>query len=558
MKKRFVCFLVIFLTIVFSLSMIGCNAAPNTENNVPNTDNNVPSGDNDTSSDKQDEPNLSTYRITYCKGNGGYLVWMNTKYDSPSSYVSFVTDAESARYMPVEAVPFEGFEFAGWSDGVQSAKRCEENLACDVSVTANFKYVYSRYVLNYRGGDCENRIKDVVFDADDFKPIKFPVPHKDKFTFDGWYKGNTRVTDAYGNMVAGAEINDKVGLYLPDNELRAKYKADQTFPYKILLIYVNDIEADLRHKDNKKQIVPVKYTLSNDEKELCKLLTVKFEQLLDYMLDGLVDFQVDEYFLSNKIVTDDFINAGMHTHLFPDIIPEVFDMLDDYDSALTAYSLGENEYDVAPFTGTATEKFGQVLLYDSLFDRISASCSIADFVNAYKTNDGASLPLPLQYIIYGSLNAFAHELAHTVELKLSDSFDYHQVSSYPNGADETYLGLSSYIETFGLRVTRDYLLGEAIIKGEKVGMPYEFWRGDKIVKITYNNEKGGHASPIDNITNTDTALVVKMLNECKVTVQAVPHKGYRFVGWSDGVATAARTDTRTEDYEVTALFEPIV
>ena len=42
-----------------------------------------------------------------------------------------------------------------------------------------------------------------------------------------------------------------------------------------------------------------------------------------------------------------------------------------------------------------------------------------------------------------------------------------------------------------------------------------------------------------------------------ITAQAIPDEGYKFVGWSDGVMTAVRTDTFYEDYEVTALFERI-
>ena len=51
------------------------------------------------------------------------------------------------------------------------------------------------------------------------------------------------------------------------------------------------------------------------------------------------------------------------------------------------------------------------------------------------------------------------------------------------------------------------------------------------------------------------SVEVRSIEGFPVTATAIPDEGYKFVGWSDGVMTAVRTDTFYEDYEVTALFE---
>lgn len=537
MKRR----VIGILMAVFALSflMFGCNTLPNPEEN-PNPD------IGDIAEDR------IHYLRTYYADKGGHLVFKNSE---GNDVISFSANAADAKYMPVEAVPYEGYKFIGWSDGVQTAVRYEANLTSDFVVTAKFEYIYSRYILNYRGGECDEGIKEVTFYGDDFKQIKFPTPQKEHFDFDGWFIGSKRVTDSSGNMVIGGEVINEYG-----NEIRAKYRAKQTFTYKLLLIYVTDIEASLRSIEDNKQFVSVNYTLSEDEKELCKLITVKLEQLLDYMFDGLVDFQVDEYFTQNKIVSDDFANIGYYSRLFPYMIPELFDnnLLNGYDSTLTACSLGVNEGKVVNFAGSAVEKYGQVLLYRHLLDMLrDRGYSPRDVVQAYKTNDGESLPVSFKHDLANVLKTFVHELTHTIELKMSDVFEYH-TAFYTSIYHEPYEPINGWMRMPGIRVTRDYLLCEINNDGNRVGIPYEFWRGDKIVKITYRDGVGGYVVSVDEINDLGrNDLTVKMLRECKATVRAKPYPNYKFVGWSDGVTTEVRTDIRTEDYEVTALFERI-
>ena len=67
--------------------------------------------------------------------------------------------------------------------------------------------------------------------------------------------------------------------------------------------------------------------------------------------------------------------------------------------------------------------------------------------------------------------------------------------------------------------------------------------------LTYNVEGNGR------ITGNDQSYYVRE-GENGSVMTAVPTKGYRFAGWSDGVATAQRQDTDiTQDLTVTAIFE---
>ena len=66
--------------------------------------------------------------------------------------------------------------------------------------------------------------------------------------------------------------------------------------------------------------------------------------------------------------------------------------------------------------------------------------------------------------------------------------------------------------------------------------------------LTYTAGLGGY------IEGNESQIVQK--GESGQTVTAVAYEGYEFVGWSDGVATAERTDTNvTENITVTAIFE---
>ncbi len=100
-------------------------------------------GGGDTDTPETPEPTPATYTLTYTAAEGGRIV------GSPTQTVSAGANGDS-----VMAIADEGYEFIGWSDGVQSAERLDENVWADISVTAQFAKI-PEYTLNYsaqRGG----------------------------------------------------------------------------------------------------------------------------------------------------------------------------------------------------------------------------------------------------------------------------------------------------------------------------------------------------------------------------------------------------------------------
>ena len=100
-------------------------------------------GGGNTNTPETPEPTPSTYTLTYTATEGGRIV------GSPTQTVSAGANGDS-----VMAIADEGYEFIGWSDGVQTAERLDENVWADISVTAQFEKI-PEYTLNYsaqRGG----------------------------------------------------------------------------------------------------------------------------------------------------------------------------------------------------------------------------------------------------------------------------------------------------------------------------------------------------------------------------------------------------------------------
>jgi hypothetical protein len=78
---------------------------------------------------------------------------------------------------------------------------------------------------------------------------------------------------------------------------------------------------------------------------------------------------------------------------------------------------------------------------------------------------------------------------------------------------------------------------------------FEMYGMDKHT-VTYQASEGGIV--------TGTLTQTKRYNETTSTVTARAQEGYYFVGWSDGVKTASRSDKVTADVTYTALFVPLV
>ena len=69
-----------------------------------------------------------------------------------------------------------------------------------------------------------------------------------------------------------------------------------------------------------------------------------------------------------------------------------------------------------------------------------------------------------------------------------------------------------------------------------------------------NNYRQGHIRFYGNHNHTDTTFYAYYADT--VTIEAIPHEGYKFVRWSDGNTKPSRFLRLTKDYDLTAYFEP--
>lgn len=458
----------------------------------------------------------------------------------------------------VRAIAEEGYDFKNWSDGETSAERTDKSVRTNKTVTAYFEEYTRTFELDYKFGEMPEGIDKpdtVTLTYANLKEYEFPVPTREHFTFGGWYIGETCLTDINGKATASEDI-----IRLKEQQIHAKWTANETFTYKILLVYVTRIDAVLLDV-YKKNTIHVDYTMSDKEREFCALTTVRLKQHMDEMCDGLVDFQIDEYYTTETSVTEHFIQgmlAGKNiTNLMPDDMPEVKALASTYDSALTVFSLNDEEYLLHDAAGYAKIKYGCVFLDSFYGTLLLQEYSLDEMIQLLKDDKDVQIQGQKLYFLESYwFEPLLHEHAHTIEMRVNLS-DYHYAVVY----EMCYIRQKQAFEA-----NKYYYLGEAMVDGEKVGVPYAFWKGDiaTVMLRTSSQGMGSVAMPdrIGGVINPDDgSSSYEVLFGSEVTLKASPlispYKEFRFVRWSDGVTTPERTEIITGDLDLTAIFEEV-
>lgn len=489
------------------------------------------------------EPILPTeYTVKYVSSTGGSIQGQTEQ-----------TVEQGKDAMEVTAVANEGYEFVKWSDNVTTTTRQDKAINNNITITAIFKEIEKpepltkTYSLNYNFGEAEDKPEQITFVENEIESITLPTLTREHFTFHGWYCGDEQIADTSGAL----QITDEL-LTKEETEIYAKWTANETFTYKILLVYVTRIDAILPHKDPSiTEKIHVDYTMSEQEQEFCHLITLRTKKYLDKMLDGLVDFQVDEYYTTNTITTSDFHTAVGTTHescLELKEVAEVKDILPQYDSGLILYDATK---ETAIATGQAGMRYGEVRLSSYRSALLAYNSSIEQAIKLMQNDDDLYLFGSTYLIDSYFIGPIVHELAHTIELRIN-------LYSYHICLGDNIQGKITEFEN-----NRRYYLHEIIIEGEKVGIPYEFWKRD-IARCSYfvtKDDMGGQgyfrytrAGAIPVPPGSGNRLFEVIYGEY-ITVTAIPHDGFRFKCWSDGLTTAERTDLITGDFTVTAIFE---
>ena len=457
---------------------------------------------------------------------------------------------------PVEAVPHVGYKFAGWSDGEMEPLREYDYFYDDLDVCAYFeKITENTFSFDYNYATKNDSIEEINLEIGKLHEAVFPIPEKDHSIFGGWYLDKDRtiaITDNIGNVLKEDILFESV----ENNTLYAKWTAKKKMTYKILLVFVDEVQATLHNLD-RTEMVDIDYKLSKTERRICEMIPSQYENLLNEIFYGYINFEVDSYFTKQVVTTKMFEQIGggnprPHS-LMAHNIPEVVPMLNDYRSVITTFSLNSYDKSLVKHNGLADIKHAQVSLDNKLYP---FQINNVPFENFFDTN----------YHNWDNiLSTYLHEFTHTVGI-CQDYYNYHDY------LDELLTsGLSS------LELTKLYLLNQAEIDGNMEGIPHDAWTGDNYTfrhrYWSYNHDGGSivkSKEPVDSDTFWDHPLdpmdppnffnpvngATIPYGDSVTDIVAVPHPGYKFVKWSDGSTNPRRNDINiTSNINFFAVFE---
>jgi hypothetical protein len=466
------------------------------------------------------------FTVQYSAGTGGNIS------GQASQTVEYGGNAIS-----VTAVADAGCEFIEWSDGNTNAERQDKDITGTINVTAIFERLTKTFNYIYNNATGNNAQKSITLQRGELRDAVFSIPEKEHFVFNGWYLDanfSICIADEAGCLLIGDEIfNDD------SSDIYAKWTVVEKIIHKILMVFVTEVNATLTTTDGTS--INVNYKMTELEKKVCEAIAIQFAAYINKMLDGLVIFEVDIYFTTVALKNENIYNGDFgpgdnisiaYYCISAEDIPEVSGMLDDYRNVITTFCF--NDYDglLHNAAGYGNEKYAMVHFENVVMQTLFNGDPLESLLNlTYKEWDHI-------------MDTYTHEFTHSIEQGLAVYQFHRALAAYSNQG------------IWGLEPIRLYLLHQAIADGEKVGIPYAFWK-DEIFTVTYNAAYGGYIEsdwfngwlgyreqrvPKGSRANTVTALTI--------------NNGYRFVGWSDGETSATRTDIDIQsDLNLTAYFE---
>ena len=137
------------------------------------------------------EPEYITFTCTYTAEDGGMIVGV-----TPQT-VEIYNDCST-----VEALPYNNATFDGWSDGVLTAQRTDENITENITVTAQFTLYYTIQYATSIGGIIDGTTLQLIASGNSgTEVIALADP---LYVFSHWSDGNTSITRTDGNVLADA------------------------------------------------------------------------------------------------------------------------------------------------------------------------------------------------------------------------------------------------------------------------------------------------------------------------------------------------------------------
>lgn len=469
------------------------------------------------------------YTVNYVAETGGFLEGKTNQ---------TIEHGENSEI--VIAIAKEGYEFSGWSDGVTLESRLDENIKADLSVTAQFKKIFGTFTYKYNNATANNESTTIFLKRNELNNIEFSMPQKQYFNFCGWYLDtdfNIQVADANGNITIGNELFD-----YKKSELYAKWEVIEEIKYRILMVYDTAVKAELQASDG--TIINVDYKMSAVERKVCEAITEQLELYLNRFLDGLITFEIDSYYTTVPLGIDNITQVratsidGIEYYSYSidaQDIPEVSNIFDNYRCVINTYNFNDYQGLLRFATGFGGEKFA-MLSFEGIVGQTILNDKPLESLLDYSNGEWDRI-----------IDLYSHEFVHTIEQGIT-SYQYHMVL-----VEYARQGLVH------LEPTIAYLRNQAQVSNEtmKVGVPYTYWKNE-IFKVKYDSEYGGYIDTdwYNGWNGYVDQNVPKGSNANTVT--AFASSGYKFVGWSDGVTTATRTDYNIQsDFTVTACFEKL-
>ncbi|MFQ7700565.1 MAG: InlB B-repeat-containing protein [Coriobacteriales bacterium] len=463
------------------------------------------------------------FTIEYQASTGGYI-------EGASSQNVLYRETSQT----VTAVPEKGYMFIGWSDGVTSPSRKESDVRESLSFTALFDRLQKTYTYDDQYSTAYNIPPSVTLHIDRLNETMFSIPQKDYSVFGGWYADKERtipVTDADGRLLLGQEIFE-----LDTDTFYAKWTAKEPLTYKLLMVFAEEVNASFPLADG--SILTVDYKLSPTEKKICEMIPNKFSEMINDVFYGYITFDIDTYWLKNPLISEyftrfpgsDFDQWGYD--LNPFWVPEIAQRMKDYRCMLISYHWNDvnRQLNLLGASGTSTYGYGIIYL-DTEFRHITIN------------NPGIEVLLnPEDQENWNSfLDTYFHEFTHVASL---------QNDLYHNALAHRETPLSD------LEYTQLFLLGQADMQGQKVGVAHDYWLGNFNLGIRYWATDGGF---LQTSTERNYQIWQDMpYNGNADTITAIPNPGYYFVKWSDGITTPQRTDTNVlATIEIWAIFKKI-
>lgn len=154
------------------------------------------------------------------------------------------------------------------------------------------------YTYDYNEATSNNTEKSLRMEPENIANMRLVVPKRDGYEFDGWYADwlfKTQVSDEQGRIV----IQDDKLLKAKSNTLFAKWRKDDAPIYPILMVYVTKIDTLPETIDGKQ--IKVDYSMTQEERSVCRLIPPLLEDYLNAMMNGFVKFKVDTFFTTRTL-----------------------------------------------------------------------------------------------------------------------------------------------------------------------------------------------------------------------------------------------------------------